>query len=186
MPEHLRYRYCPLCKGDLTGSLDEEGIARARCSLCGWTHYPCNVQLVNLVITTSEGLVFLFPADAPPDAPAALPGGVVEYGETPEQAAIREAREETGLEVDVARCLARVFYPDFPFGPSLAFMFEARMIGGTLRDGLEGRVGIFKEGEFPAIAARRKGSRRALATYLAITSQEAVPHPFTVIDSWLE
>jgi 8-oxo-dGTP diphosphatase len=31
------------------------------------------------------------------------PGGHLDYGETPEQCAIREAREETGVEVDTVR-----------------------------------------------------------------------------------
>lgn len=34
-----------------------------------------------------------------------FPGGAIELGETPEMAAIREAKEETGLDVEVGKLI---------------------------------------------------------------------------------
>jgi 8-oxo-dGTP diphosphatase len=138
-----------------------------------------------VVITTPEGVVFLLD-DAPQESVAFLPGGIVEYGETPEEAAIREAREETGLQVEIVRTLKRVFFQDFPFGPTLSFIFEARKVGGELREGLEGHPAVFQEREFPVITPARKGSQAALAAYLESKQQSVDPGALTVVAQWRE
>ncbi|MHB8117523.1 MAG: NUDIX domain-containing protein [Methanothrix sp.] len=56
---------------------------------------------VDAVILFQDGIV-LIKRDRPPFAGSyALPGGFVEVGETVEAATVREAREETGLAIDL-------------------------------------------------------------------------------------
>lgn len=59
-----------------------------------------------------------------------LPGGRVEAGENPVQAAIREVREEVGLEVVIEK-LTGVYYE--PTKDVLVYQFICRKVGGRTR-----------------------------------------------------
>ncbi|MEW5718497.1 MAG: NUDIX domain-containing protein [Chloroflexota bacterium] len=69
-----------------------------------------------------------------------LPGGGIEAGETREQAARRETREETGYEIAIDRLVGRYWHPQTPGGGSLRYLFEGHVIGGAaIQDGPETR-----------------------------------------------
>ena len=59
-----------------------------------------------------------------------VPGGGVEPGETIAEAAVREAREELGLEVELGEPLATVH-----FGGAVQHYFRAAAVGGELGTG---------------------------------------------------
>lgn len=63
------------------------------------------------------------------------PGGEVEPGEEPARAAVREAREETGLLVDVSRQLG--WYRRTGFRPHRSPVYVCRVVGGNLRPNWE-------------------------------------------------
>ena len=55
-----------------------------------------------------------------------LPGGLVEPGESPDEGAIRELYEETGLVLEVDRLSGVYFEPEHALGPALHFVFRLR------------------------------------------------------------
>lgn len=59
-----------------------------------------------------------------------VPGGGLEKGELPTEAAVRETREETGLEVQATQLLGLYHWPNEP-NAYLSFYFRCKLIGGT-------------------------------------------------------
>jgi len=83
-----------------------------KCPACGVTIpvYKNPVPTVDIIIELNGGIV-LIERKNPPHG-WALPGGFVDYGESYEHAAIREAREETGLDVSLVRQFHTYSTPD--------------------------------------------------------------------------
>jgi len=64
----------------------------------------------------------------------ALPGGFVECGETVENAAIRETKEETGIHIELGSLVGVYSDPDRdPRGHVVTICFLGNKIGGTLK-----------------------------------------------------
>jgi ADP-ribose pyrophosphatase YjhB (NUDIX family) len=123
-------------------------------------------RLALVVLEADGGIVLTHPHGGTPEAPASLPSGNVLEDETPEQAAVRLALEQTGLEIELVRELTRFLQEGTPFGTAEMFGFVARAVGGELREGDEGPPRVYPVDGLPAIIPVRAANKRVLAVYL--------------------
>lgn len=87
--------------------------------------------MVDVVIPSEDGVVLIRRGTDPYEGMWALPGGFVEVGEAVENAAVREAKEETNLDVELERLVGVYSDPDRdPRGHNVSVTFLARVTGG--------------------------------------------------------
>ena len=89
-----------------------------------------------------------------------LPGGWVDPGESPSEAAVRETKEESGYDVNAVRLMAiydrdRQGHPPCPFHV-YKVIFLCDLVGGSPRTSLEtDAVDFFGEDELPSLSESR-------------------------------
>lgn len=164
------YRYCPACAAELAWG-EPDGRPRQICPVCGFIHYQ-NPTPAAACLIERDGRVLMVQRKYPPYVGDwTMPAGYVEWDETPEQAAVRETREETGLEV-VTAGLFGVFpwFHEFNDGQShdngLLVVYLGLVVGGELQAGDDAQaVGWFATDALPAQIAF-SSHRDALAIWV--------------------
>jgi ADP-ribose pyrophosphatase YjhB (NUDIX family) len=113
---------------------------RLVCQRCTFVFYLDPKVAVATIVTNDEGhIVLVRRAIEPGYGKWVIPGGYVDRGEEVEAAAIREAREESGIEIKLGRLLNVYSYSG---RAPVIIVYEARMTGGCLEcddEGLEVR-----------------------------------------------
>lgn len=131
--------YCPIC-GETLVQREAGGRERPVCDNCGYVHYLNPIPGVGIIIETpanddQNGIVLIQRGHPPHKDLWSLPSGFVEADESAEEAAIREAEEETGLKVEVIEMMGVNSFPEGPPVSGIMIFYRARPVGGTLRAG---------------------------------------------------
>jgi phosphoribosylformylglycinamidine cyclo-ligase len=128
-------RHCPLCGGNFSTS-SVEGRPRQVCERCRYVLYTRPAAASAGVVLNERGEVLLVRRALPPHKGLwALPAGYQEIDETAAAAAVREVREETGLEVQAGPLFDLLFVTDNPAKPANLAVFLCRPHPGQVRAG---------------------------------------------------
>ncbi len=106
-----QFIYCPLCGHNTFLDLNEKA---KECSNCGFVYYFNPSSAVACFIKNQEGeLLLVRRKNEPAKGTLDLPGGFVDMYESAEEAATREIKEETGLDVQAHKYLFSIpnIYP---------------------------------------------------------------------------
>ena len=103
---------------------------------------------VDIIIQFQNGIVLIERKNPPPGW--ALPGGFVDYGESLERAAVREAKEETTLDVELAGQFHTYSEPGRdPRSHTISTVFIARAAGTPRAEDDAAEIGIFTADDLP-------------------------------------
>ena len=162
------FRFCPVCAATLEPRvLKSTEPKRLVCTnqSCGFIFYLDPKIAVGTVIRMPDDrIVLVRRAIEPGYGKWVFPGGYVDRGEEITLAAIREAREESGLEVRIERLINIYSYAG---RTPIIVVYAATSVGGELAvddEGLEVRA--FDAGAIPWADLAFRSTQEALRDYL--------------------
>lgn len=170
----VNYTFCPKCGGALgQRSIKSSEPDRLVCLTCRFVFFLDPKVAVGTIISHDGAIVMVKRAIEPAYGKWVFPGGFVDRGERVEEAAIREAREESCLEVRISRLLNVYSYADHPV---IIIVYVAEIIGGQAEAGDETlEVGLFKPTELPWNDLAFPSTSQALHEYLEVVQPRNIP-----------
>ncbi len=160
------FRFCPSCGGSLESRvIRDREPARLVCAACGFVFYLDPKLAVGTIIADDRGRIVLVKrAIEPGYGQWVFPGGYVDRGEEVRVAAVREAREEVGLDVRLERLINVYSYSG---RTPVIVVYAATVVGGSLGcddEGLEAR--FFEPDRIPWDELAFRSTLEALREYL--------------------
>lgn len=170
----INYSFCPKCGGSLCRrSIKSSEPDRLVCRSCHFIFFLDPKVAVGTIIAHDGGIVLLKRAIEPAYGKWVFPGGFVDRGERLEDAAVRETREESCLDVRISRLLNIYSYTDHPV---IIIVYVGEIIGGQASVGDETlEVGIFSAADLPWTELAFPSTSQALQDYLATVQPRNIP-----------
>lgn len=164
-PEQESYRFCPACGQGLEVRFIE-GRDRPVCPGCGRIHYLDPKVAAGCVVLGPDQRILLVKRSITPVGTWTYPGGYVDRGESPAEAAARETWEEAGVKVEVESFHG--LYQS-PGSIVLVLVYMARASTLEVQVGPEcQQAAWFEPAEIPWGELSFPSTRKALRAYLGL------------------
>jgi 8-oxo-dGTP diphosphatase len=162
---HIDYRFCPRCGGDLEKRLLKlTEPRRLVCLNCSFIFYQDPKVVAGTIFTWHGGIVLLKRGVEPAMGKWVFPGGYVDRGESVQEAAIRETKEESQIDVKLGPLLNVYSYPR---SPNVIIVYLAEVVSGELAAGDESvEARVFTAEEIPWENLAFDSTRDALKDYI--------------------
>jgi len=128
------YKHCPICGAGLD-TRHFEGRDRLVCSSCAFVFYQNPVPAAGVILIEDGQLLWVQRRDDPRKGLWTLPAGFVEYDENVEECAVREMKEETGIDVELTGLFNAYMAMDDPRARVVLLLYTCRRVGGELKPG---------------------------------------------------
>ncbi|MGD2218506.1 MAG: NUDIX domain-containing protein [Gemmatimonadales bacterium] len=154
MASPVELNYCPRCGHPLENNR-AFGRVRRFCPECDTIVFREHKVAAGVIIERDGELLLVRRRMTPRRGLWTFPGGFVDSGEDPAEAAKRECREETGLEVEISGLLDVIAGQEHESGADIVIVYRARPAGGKLQAGDDvDRVAFFAPEDLPPLAFR--------------------------------
>jgi len=163
----IEYRFCPRCGGGLESrKLKANEPKRLVCQKCSFVFYLDPKVVVGTLFTIEDRVVLVRRGIEPAMGKWVFPGGYVDRGERVGDAAIREAKEESLLDVGLCALLGVYSYPR---SPNIIVVYAAEVVGGELGAGDESlEAKAFSVSDIPWDGLAFTSTREALIDYIKL------------------
>jgi len=131
---HSEYKYCLRCGGPLIAKF-AEGRDRLVCERCGFIFYQNPAPAVAVILQRDGEVLLVKRKYNPRIGTWSLPAGFLELGEAPEECAVREAKEETNLDIEIGALYGVFPAMDDPRSQVVLIVYRGVISGGEVHSG---------------------------------------------------